>query len=203
MPDTTDFATLDLDDDVVRNLHSLGYTTPTPIQASALPAVLAGDDVIAQAKTGSGKTVAFGLGVLREVQVRRFSVQALVLCPTRELAEQVAQEFRRLARTTANLKVLTLCGGVPIRPQKHSLRHGAHVVVGTPGRVLDHLRKGSLDVDDVRLLVLDDGTRLWTAGIEVREYVVVGRRCGTVVAPTTLWVVGLTALLVRRRRRFC
>jgi len=161
---STDFASLDLNDDVVRNLHDLGYAQMTPIQASALPSVLAGDDVIAQAKTGSGKTVAFGLGVLREVEVRRFSVQALVLCPTRELAEQVAHEVRRLARTTANLKVLTLCGGVPIRPQKHSLQHGAHVVVGTPGRVLDHLRKQSLDVDDVRLLVLDEADRMLDMG---------------------------------------
>ncbi|MBP7179301.1 MAG: DEAD/DEAH box helicase, partial [Moraxellaceae bacterium] len=111
----------------------------TPIQEQSLPSLLAGRDVIAQAKTGSGKTAAFGIGVLSVLDPRQFSVQALVLCPTRELADQVMKELRRLARFAGNIKMLSLCGGVPMGPQLDSLEHGAHVVVGTPGRVLKHL----------------------------------------------------------------
>jgi len=138
----------------------------TPIQAACLPIVLAGSDVIGQAKTGSGKTAVFGLGLLQTLDPARFSVQALVLCPTRELAEQVGKEVRRLARGVPNVKLLTLCGGKPIGPQKVSLRHGAHIVVGTPGRVLDHLRRGSLRLDDLRTLVLDEADRMLDMGFE-------------------------------------
>eukprot|EP00493_Phyllostaurus_siculus_P023872 UN24209 len=114
----------------------------TPVQAQSLPPVLSGKDIIAQAKTGSGKTAAFSLGVLAKLNVKRFRIQSLVLCPTRELAEQVAVEMRKLARGIHNIKILTLCGGVSIGPQIGSLEHGAHIIVGTPGRVDDHIRKG-------------------------------------------------------------
>src|SRR5258708_28971645 len=122
------------------NLEQLGYRIMTPIQAASLPITLAGHDLIAQAKTGSGKTAAFALTVLSNVDPRNHAVQALVLCPTRELAEQVRQEFRRLARAEENIKVLVLCGGTTIRPQLPSLDDGPHIVVGSPALILHHLR---------------------------------------------------------------
>jgi ATP-independent RNA helicase DbpA len=129
------FSALALPEATLANLTQLGYVTMTPIQAASLPIALAGRDLIAQAKTGSGKTAAFALALLNTLDVRRFAVQALVLCPTRELAEQVTQEIRRLARGEENIKALTLCGGAPIRPQLASLEHGAHVIVDTPGHL--------------------------------------------------------------------
>lgn len=138
----------------------------TPIQAQTLPLILANKDVIGQGKTGSGKTAAFGLGLLQKLDVKRFRIQSLVLCPTRELADQVAKEIRRLARTIHNIKVLTLCGGMPFGPQIGSLEHGAHVIVGTPGRIEEHVRKGTLKLDDVNLLVLDEADRMLDMGFQ-------------------------------------
>ena len=138
----------------------------TPVQAQSLPPVLAGKDIIAQAKTGSGKTAAFSLGVLAKLNVKRFRIQSLVLCPTRELAEQVAVEMRKLARGIHNIKILTLCGGVSIGPQIGSLEHGAHIIVGTPGRVDDHIRKGTLRLDDVETLVLDEADQMLDMGFQ-------------------------------------
>lgn len=138
----------------------------TAIQAQSLPLVLAGKDVIAQGKTGSGKTAAFGIGLLEKLNVKRFRVQALVLCPTRELADQVAKEVRRLARAIHNIKVLTLCGGMPFGPQIGSLEHGAHIIVGTPGRVEEHLRKGYLSLDDLNTFVLDEADRMLDMGFQ-------------------------------------
>ena len=158
------FSTLPLPPHVLANLVQLGYTAMTPIQAAALPLALAGHDLIAQAKTGSGKTAAFALALLANLNPRRFAVQALVLCPTRELADQVTQELRRLARAEDNLKVLTLCGGATLRPQLASLEHGAHVVVGTPGRIMDHLDRGSLKLDALNTLVLDEADRMLDMG---------------------------------------
>jgi len=132
------FDTLPLPASLQATLQQLGYPAMTPIQAATLPLALAGRDLIAQARTGSGKTVAFTLPLLVNLNPRRFAVQALVLCPTRELADQVAQEIRRVARAEHNVKTLTLCGGSPIRNQLASLAHGAHIVVGTPGRILDY-----------------------------------------------------------------
>ena len=160
----TTFSTLHLKPAMLKNLVSLGYTTMTPIQAHTLPLILAGKDIIAKAKTGSGKTAAFGIGLLTHLETDSLRVQALVLCPTRELADQVGKELRRLARCTDNVKVLTLCGGVPFGPQLSSLEHGAHVVVGTPGRLLDHLRRGSLDLTSLQILVLDEADRMLDMG---------------------------------------
>ena len=151
---------------MLKNLASLDYNEMTPIQAQSLPPILAGSDVIAQAKTGSGKTAAFGIGLMERLVVSCFSVQALVLCPTRELADQVCKELRRLARFTDNIKILTLCGGVPFGPQFGSLEHGAHIVVGTPGRILDHLQRGSLDLKAMRMLVLDEADRMLDMGFQ-------------------------------------
>ena len=160
----TDFATLPLPATTLANLQQLGYTAMTPIQAASLPLALAGHDLIAQARTGSGKTAAFGLALLHRLQPPRLAVQALVLCPTRELADQVAAELRRLARAEANIKVLLLCGGTPIKPQAESLAHGAHVIVGTPGRVLDHLDRGTLALGALATLVLDEADRMLDMG---------------------------------------
>ena len=160
----TPFSSLNLPDALVSNLTDLGYSSMTEIQAQALPAILAGKDVIGQAKTGSGKTAAFGLGLLAKLDVKYFRVQALVLCPTRELADQVAAELRKLARSIHNIKILTLCGGVPIGPQIGSLEHGAHIIVGTPGRVIDHLDKDRLRLDDLTTLVLDEADRMLEMG---------------------------------------
>ena len=158
------FATLPLAPQVLENLSRLGYDRMTPIQAASLPLALAGHDLIAQAKTGSGKTAAFALALLANLNPRRFAVQSLVLCPTRELADQVTQELRRLARSEDNLKVLTLCGGATMRPQLASLEHGAHIVVGTPGRIMDHLDRGSLKLDALNTLVLDEADRMLDMG---------------------------------------
>jgi len=158
------FTTLDLDNALLANLESMGYRAMTPIQAQSLPAVLQGDDLIAQAETGSGKTAAFGIGLLSRLKPRNYYVQALVLCPTRELADQVSKEMRRLASYIPNVKLLTLCGGVPYGPQANSLEHGAHIIVGTPGRIMKHLRKETLKLDRVETLVLDEADRMLDMG---------------------------------------
>ncbi|MCL1078342.1 ATP-dependent RNA helicase DbpA [Parashewanella spongiae] len=144
----------------------MGYQTMTPIQAESLPLILTGQDVIGQAKTGSGKTAAFGLGLLHKLDVKRFRIQSVVLCPTRELADQVAKEIRTLARGIHNIKVLTLCGGVPMGPQIGSLEHGAHIIVGTPGRITDHLSRGRLDLSHVNMLILDEADRMLEMGFQ-------------------------------------
>jgi ATP-dependent RNA helicase DbpA len=162
------FSQLPLSAAALANLEQLGYLGMTPVQAAALPIALAGHDLIAQAKTGSGKTAAFALALLNRLKLDdpalRFKVQALVLCPTRELADQVAVEIRRLARSEDNVKTLTLCGGAPMHTQKASLEHGAHVVVGTPGRIIDHLERGHLVLDALNTLVLDEADRMLDMG---------------------------------------
>ena len=164
MSDAAAFSTLSLKPGLLGNLADLGYTEMTVVQAHALPKVLAGDDVLARAKTGSGKTAVFGLGLLNKLDVASFQTQALVLCPTRELADQVAKEIRRLARAIANIKILSLCGGVPLGPQIASLQHSPHIVVGTPGRVLKHLGKKTLNLKAVKTFVLDEADRMLDMG---------------------------------------
>lgn len=158
------FAALALSPGMLANLTQLGYHTMTPIQAKSLPLILDRRDLIAQAKTGSGKTAAFGIGLLQRLNPTWFAIQALVICPTRELADQVANELRRLARFADNTKILTLCGGAPMRPQIASLEHGAHIVVGTPGRLRDHLGRGSIDLSTLQTLVLDEADRMIDMG---------------------------------------
>ncbi|MFV8816819.1 ATP-dependent RNA helicase DbpA [Haliea sp. E17] len=161
---SNDFSGLPLPPEVLANLKTLGYETMTPIQAGSLPAVLEGKDVKAQAKTGSGKTAAFGIGLLQGLDARLYQTQSLVVCPTRELADQVSKALRQLARPFANVKILTLCGGKPMGPQLASLDHPPHVVVGTPGRLLKHCQKGSLKLDQLRTLVLDEADRMLDMG---------------------------------------
>ncbi len=158
------FSSLPLEQAMIDNLNAIGYTEMTPIQQQSLPIILEGHDLIAKAKTGSGKTAAFGLGLLHKLDVKKWRIQTLIMCPTRELAEQVAQELRNLARYQHNIKILTLCGGVPLTPQRISLEHGAHIIVGTPGRIQDHIGKGTLDLENITTLVLDEADRMLDMG---------------------------------------
>ena len=164
MPDPAQFSTLDLKPALLSNLEDIGYTEMTLVQAETLPHLIGGSDVLARAKTGSGKTAAFGLGLLNKLDPALFRSQALVLCPTRELADQVAKEIRRLARGIANIKILTLCGGAPLGPQLASLQHSPHIIVGTPGRVLKHLRKETVTLQDLDTFVLDEADRMLDMG---------------------------------------
>lgn len=158
------FTTLPLTKEMIENLDSMGYNQMTPIQAESLPHVLNGEDLLAQAKTGSGKTAAFGIGLLHNLDVKLFRVQTLILCPTRELADQVATELRLIARFKHNIKILTLCGGMPFKPQQLSLEHQAHIIVGTPGRIEKHLQQQNLNLDHVTSLVLDEADRMLDVG---------------------------------------
>jgi ATP-independent RNA helicase DbpA len=170
------FNELPLSPGLLATLQQLGYLTMTPIQEASLPIALAGHDLIAQAKTGSGKTAAFALALLTNLNPRRFAVQAMVLCPTRELADQVTQEIRRLARSADNIKILTLCGGSTMRPQMVSLEHGAHIVVGTPGRIMDHMERGTLNLEALNTLVLDEADRMLDMGF-YDDIAFVAKRC--------------------------
>lgn len=158
------FKSLNLSHEILLNLESLGFHSMTPIQEEALPLILAGSDLIAQAKTGSGKTAAFGLGILSKLNLDNKKLQSLIICPTRELAEQVAEEIRRLARFTKNSRVLVICGGASEHQQISSLEHGAHIVVGTPGRLLKFIKKGDINLDNLEVLVLDEADRMLDMG---------------------------------------
>ncbi|RUR08775.1 ATP-dependent RNA helicase DbpA [Legionella sp. km772] len=158
------FSSLALRKELITNLSSLDYSKMTPIQAQSLPLMLNHADVIAQAQTGSGKTVAFGLTLLNFLKVDQLQPQALVLCPTRELAEQVSQVLRRLARLLPNVKILNLSGGIPMRPQVESLKYGAHLIIGTPGRIQKHLAKGTLSLACLGRLVLDEADKMLEMG---------------------------------------
>lgn len=161
---TQSFSSLPLSPAQLSNLDMLGYKEMTEIQASSLPVILQGRDLIAQAKTGSGKTATFGLGIMHKLHPGRFAIQALVICPTRELADQVAGELRRLARAESNIKIITLVGGTPMRGQIESLEHGVHIAVGTPGRLLDHIERKSIDLSNLETLVLDEADRMVDMG---------------------------------------
>ncbi|MBN2656012.1 MAG: ATP-dependent RNA helicase DbpA [Spirochaetales bacterium] len=158
------FSRLPLSPAMENNLMEMGYISMTPIQEASIEPILKGADVLAQARTGSGKTAAFGIGLLQNLNVRRFRIQALVLCPTRELAEQVSEELRKIARFQHNIKIMKITGGLPLYKQEHSLGHQAHIVVGTPGRVLKLLERGSLSLREVRTLVLDEADRMLDMG---------------------------------------
>jgi len=160
------FSSLQLPEAMLNNLASLGFKSMTSIQAQSLPSILSGKDIIAQGHTGSGKTVAFGLGLIAKLDNKNFNTQALVLCPTRELAEQVSAEIRKIARAIPNVKIITLYGGTPLRPQAESLAKGVHIVVGTPGRIEDHIGKNTLDLSNLKTLVLDEADRMLDMGFQ-------------------------------------
>ena len=171
----TAFNRLPLKPALLASVETLGYSEMTPIQAQSLPAMLEGRDVIAQAQTGSGKTAAFGLSLLQSLSVETIRLQALVLCPTRELADQVSKAIRKLAANIPNVKLLTLCGGMPLGPQLASLTHDPHIVVGTPGRVQEHLKRGSLHGGGIKVLVLDEADRMLDMGFSEAIDDIVGR----------------------------
>jgi len=176
MTKTNGFESLKLRSELLENLPSLGYKEMTTIQAESLPVILKGQDVLARAKTGSGKTAAFALGALNKINPTLSKVQSLILCPTRELANQVTEETRRLAKRIPNVRVLCLCGGNPMGPQLGSLKRGAHIVVGTPGRLLKHLEKETLLLGNMSILILDEADRMLDMGFSeeietILEYV--------------------------------
>jgi ATP-independent RNA helicase DbpA len=171
----TAFNTLPLKPALLASVETLGYTQMTPVQAQSLPPMLAGRDVIAQAQTGSGKTAAFGLSLLQTLDADTTRLQALVLCPTRELADQVSKALRKLAANIPNVKLLTLCGGMPLGPQLASLTHDPHIVVGTPGRVQEHLKRGSLHGGGIKVLVLDEADRMLDMGFSEAIDDIIGR----------------------------
>ena len=171
----TAFTTLPLKPALLDSVATHGYAEMTPVQARSLPPILDGRDVIAQAATGSGKTAAFGLGLLQALEVDAIRLQALVLCPTRELADQVSKAIRRLAAGLPNVKLLTLCGGMPLGPQLASLTHDPHIVVGTPGRVQEHLKRQSLHGGGIKVLVLDEADRMLDMGFGEAIDDIVGR----------------------------
>lgn len=164
MTDTLQFSSMPLRPELLASVKTLNYRTMTPIQSGSLQAILENKDVLAQAKTGSGKTAAFAIGLLNKLDVNNYQTQALVLCPTRELSDQVAAEIRKLASTLANTKVLTLCGGKSMQGQLASLKRNAHIIVGTPGRILKHLTKETLTLDSISTLVLDEADRMLDMG---------------------------------------
>lgn len=172
----TSFSELPLQPSLLEAVSQLGFEHMTPIQAQSLPVMLEGADVIAQAKTGSGKTAAFGLAVLQHLNPNWLKPQALVLCPTRELATQVAEEIRRLARMIPNVKVMVVTGGTPMQRQVDSLAHGVHVIVGTPGRIVDHLDHQTIDVSTIKTLVLDEADRMIDMGF-YDEMAVIVEQC--------------------------
>ncbi|MGE3166441.1 MAG: DEAD/DEAH box helicase [Planctomycetota bacterium] len=160
----TPFAALGLAPALVRTMAAIGYETPTPIQTLAIPPLLAGHDLVGQAQTGTGKTAAFGLPLLQSLDLSRREVQGLILCPTRELAIQVSEALRQYGEGLGAPRVLTVYGGAPIHTQLAQLRGGVHVVVGTPGRVMDCIRRGALALDAVRNVVLDEGDEMLRMG---------------------------------------
>ena len=158
------FSALSLSPEMLENLNKLEYNCMTPIQEVSIPPIIKKKDILALAKTGSGKTAAFSIGILENLDVKRFRVQNLILCPTRELADQVSKEMRRIARFRHNIKIVTITGGMPHFMQEHSLSHQAHIVVGTPGRVHKLLRRGSLVLDELTSVVLDEADRMLDMG---------------------------------------
>ncbi|MDH5255317.1 MAG: DEAD/DEAH box helicase, partial [Gammaproteobacteria bacterium] len=158
------FTDLALPEPLLKALADVGYESPSPIQAETIPPLLAGRDLVGQAQTGTGKTAAFALPILARLDLRKFGPQALILAPTRELAIQVAEAFHSYARHLPGFHVLPIYGGQAYGPQLGGLRRGAHVVVGTPGRVIDHLNRGSLDLKGLTTLVLDEGDEMLRMG---------------------------------------
>ena len=158
------FSTLSIRDELLKSISALNYKTMTDIQMQALPPLLKNRDILAQARTGSGKTAVFAIGLLNKLNIQSYFTQAIVVCPTRELSNQVSIEIRKLASTIANTRVVTLCGGKPMGPQLASLKRDPHIVVGTPGRILKHLEIKTLKLNRIETLVLDEADRMLDMG---------------------------------------
>ena len=158
------FEDLDLNPQILRAIKEMGFEEATPIQAQSIPAVMSGRDVIGQAQTGTGKTAAFGIPLLEKIDPKNKKLQAIVLCPTRELAIQVAEEIRNLAKYMHGIKVLPIYGGQEIVKQIRSLKSGTQLVIGTPGRVMDHMRRKTMKMDHVHTIVLDEADEMLNMG---------------------------------------
>ena len=158
------FQNLSLPNEVLENLNSLGYSVPTPIQEATIPLIREGEDIIAQAKTGSGKTLAFSLPLILKLDEKEQSPQALIIAPTRELCEQIAGEIQKLARYKSDVKVVTLYGGTSLTKQVASLEKGADILVGTPGRLLDHFSRETIQLEKIKTLILDEADRMLDMG---------------------------------------
>jgi ATP-independent RNA helicase DbpA len=159
------FKTLtNLNEDLLSTLLKFEFTQMTEIQEKSLPYTLDGKDIIGKAKTGSGKTIAFSIPILNKLNTATFDIQTMILAPTRELANQISEELKQLAKFKHNIKILTLCGGVPYNPQMHSLSHKAHIIVGTPGRILKHLENKNFNPNLITTLVLDEADRMLDMG---------------------------------------
>jgi ATP-independent RNA helicase DbpA len=161
---THNFSTLGLSENLLSIIDELGFTEMTPIQAAAIPPLLAGKDLIGQSKTGSGKTAAFVIPILQKIDATKSTPQALILCPTRELSDQVLRECQKFSQRMPNLRILGLVGGQPYPPQVEALVNGVHLIVGTPGRTLEHIKGGRVDTSQLKVLVLDEADRLFEEG---------------------------------------
>ena len=160
------FNDLALSPAILKAIEEIGYVNPSPIQAEAIPVVLSGKDIIGQAQTGTGKTAAFMLPILEKIDHKSRHVQALVLCPTRELAVQVHEESKKFARNMRDVHILSIYGGQSYDPQIRALKKGVQIVVGTPGRVMDHMRRGTLKLDNLKMLVLDEADEMLNMGFK-------------------------------------
>lgn len=182
------FEDFSLSDAVAKAIRGMGITTPTPIQQEAIPHALRGRDIIGQAQTGTGKTFAFGIPIVERLDPSEKEVQAIVLTPTRELAVQVAKEFEKIGKYK-RISVLPVYGGQPIVKQLTELRKGVNIVVGTPGRVIDHIRRGTLNLGSVRFTVLDEADRMLDMGfIDDMKFILaqISRGCQTMLFSATL-----------------
>ncbi len=158
------FDDLDISEDIKKSIDEMGFTKPTPIQAKTIPDALRGIDIIGQAQTGSGKTLAFAVPILQKIFIPDRSPQAIILCPTRELSMQVASQIAKVGSNIKKLKVLAVYGGQPIGKQTRVLKKGVHIVVGTPGRVIDHIERGNLDLIGIESVVLDEADEMLEMG---------------------------------------
>ena len=161
------FTDLSLSEPVLKAIQAVGYEVPSPIQAAAIPVLLAGGDILGMAQTGTGKTAAFALPLLSKLDLSQHDPQILVLAPTRELAIQVAEAFQKYAAEMPGFHVLPIYGGQDMTSQLRQLKRGVHVVVGTPGRVMDHLRRGSLNLNNLKSLVLDEADEMLRMGLSL------------------------------------
>jgi ATP-dependent RNA helicase DeaD len=159
-PPTPTFAELGLDPAIVRAITDTGYTTPTPIQAAAIPAVMGGRDLKACAQTGTGKTAAFAIPVIEKIDTTKKTIQAVILCPTRELAIQISEEFQKLLKYKRHIMAVPVYGGQPIYRQIQSLRQKPQILIATPGRMMDHIERKTVSLSDVNIIVLDEADEM-------------------------------------------
>ena len=162
--DTIKFEDLDISPQILRAVKDMGFEETTAIQGQAIPVVLSGEDVIGQAQTGTGKTAAFGIPMLQKIDPKNKHLQGIILCPTRELAIQVADEIRKLSKYMHGIKILPIYGGQDIVKQIRSLKAGTQLVIGTPGRVMDHMRRKTVKFDNVHTVILDEADEMLNMG---------------------------------------